>query len=93
MLRLEIEKLQAGHLDFEDISESHSLINDSFDLGEHTPESSQVKTPSKNFDKIWSVKLKRPSVDGKEYAQNGLKFHDDQDSHTNEVSMNLFISQ
>ncbi|XP_074303502.1 guanine nucleotide exchange factor SPIKE 1 isoform X4 [Silene latifolia] len=79
MLRLEIEKLHAGQPDFEDISESHSMINDSFDLGEHAPESSH-----KEFDKNRSMKSKQSFVDGKESAQNGLKFHDNKESYTDE---------
>ncbi|KAH9608212.1 hypothetical protein KSS87_016316 [Heliosperma pusillum] len=72
MLRLEIEKLHAGQPDFEDISESHSMINDSSDLGEHAPDSSH-----KDFDKTRSMKSKQSSVDG-------IKFHDNKDSYTNE---------
>ncbi|XP_074303496.1 guanine nucleotide exchange factor SPIKE 1 isoform X1 [Silene latifolia] len=85
MLRLEIEKLHAGQPDFEDISESHSMINDSFDLGEHAPESSH-----KEFDKNRSMKSKQSFVDGKESAQNGLKFHDNKESYTDELQFHAF---
>ncbi|KAL9243906.1 hypothetical protein vseg_017743 [Gypsophila vaccaria] len=70
MLKLEIEKLHAGIPDFEDISESQSMINGSFDLGEHTPD----------FDKTRSIRQKQSCVDRNESVQNGSNFHDDQNS-------------
>lgn len=85
MLRLEIEKLHAGNLDFENISESGSMTNESLDMGESIHDSSQV--PSNNLDRPLNTKSKQCFVDGKESARNGLKVHENQDSKTDEVSI------
>ncbi|KAL2934079.1 Guanine nucleotide exchange factor SPIKE 1 [Bienertia sinuspersici] len=82
MLRLEIEKLHAGHIDFENISESGSMGNGSFDMGESTLDSSQV--PSNSLDRSLSSKSKQCFVDGKDSARNGLKALENHDSQIDE---------
>ncbi|KNA12632.1 hypothetical protein SOVF_124320 [Spinacia oleracea] len=82
MLRLEIEKLHAGHLDFENISESGSMANESFDMGEGIHGLSQV--PGNDVDRCQSTRSKQCFADGKESARNGLKAHENQDFQTDE---------
>lgn len=84
MLRLEIEKLHAGHVDLESTSENGSMTNDSFDIGERIPDSSLTRIPSNAFDGSQSSKLRQSFVDGKDTARNGLKAHESLDSHADE---------
>lgn len=91
MLRLEIEKLHAGHLDFENISESGSMANESFDMGEGIHGLSQV--PGNDVDRCQSTRSKQCFADGNESARNGLKAHENQDFQTDEVSMPLSSSE
>lgn len=86
MLKLEIEKLHAGNLDFENVSESGSMTNESFDTGSNILDSSQIPN---NLDKSQNTKLKPHSTDGNESVRNGLKAHENQDSQIDEVSMPL----
>ncbi|CAO2824221.1 unnamed protein product [Amaranthus hypochondriacus] len=81
MLKLEIEKLHAGNLDFENVSESGSMTNESFDTGSNILDSSQIPN---NLDKSQNTKLKQHSTDGNESVRNGLKAHENQDSQIDE---------
>lgn len=72
VLRLEIEKLQAGPVDFENISESGSVIDDSVDTGDRTTDSPFRKCPSNGSDGSRTGDSKWNSFDGKEIHRNGL---------------------
>ncbi|XP_021714827.1 guanine nucleotide exchange factor SPIKE 1-like isoform X2 [Chenopodium quinoa] len=80
MLRLEIEKLHAGHLNFENGSESGSMTNESFDMGESIQDMSQE--PSNNVERSQSTRSKNCFADGKESARNGLKAYENHDSQS-----------
>lgn len=84
MLRLEIEKLQAGYVDFESISENGSIANDSFDMGEHIHDSSLMRVPSNGIDGSQNSKLRQSFVDGRETARNESKAHENLESHADE---------
>ena len=92
MLRLEIEKLHAGHFDLESMSENGSIVNDSFDMGERIRDSSLMRVPSNVIDGSQSSKLRQSFVDGKETARNGLKGHENLEFHADEVSMLSLLS-
>lgn len=64
VLRLEIEKLQAGPVDFENISESGSVTNDTVDIGDRLADSPFNGGP-RTGDSKWN------SPDGKEIQRNG----------------------
>ena len=85
MLRLEIEKLHAGHLNFENGSESGSMTNESFDMGESIQDISQE--PSNNVERSQSTRSKNCFADGKESARNGLKAYENHDSQSEVVSL------
>ncbi|KAG5531557.1 hypothetical protein RHGRI_026234 [Rhododendron griersonianum] len=72
VLRLEIEKLQAGPVDFENISESGSVTNDSVDTGDRTADGPFTKCPSNGSDGSRTGDSKWNSFDGKEIHRNGL---------------------
>ncbi|KAA8534720.1 hypothetical protein F0562_029838 [Nyssa sinensis] len=71
VLRLEIEKLQAGLLDFENISESGSVTNDSADPGDRFIDSMFTKCPSNGSDEPRNGNSKWNVSDGKEIHRNG----------------------
>lgn len=71
VLKLEIEKLQAGPVDFENGSESGSLANDSVDHGDQLADSRITKCPSNGSDGPRSVYSKLNFSEGKEMSQIG----------------------
>lgn len=71
VLRLEIEKLQAGHADLENISESGSVTNDSIDPGDRIADSTFTKCPSNGSDGPQNSNSKWNFFDGKEIPRNG----------------------
>ncbi|XP_057477966.1 guanine nucleotide exchange factor SPIKE 1 [Actinidia eriantha] len=69
-LRLEIEKLQAGPVDLENISESGSVTNDFVDNGDRLADSPFTKCPSNGSDGSRTGDSKWNSLDGKEIQRN-----------------------
>ncbi|KAI4319269.1 hypothetical protein MLD38_032891 [Melastoma candidum] len=69
VLRLEIEKHQNGHVEFENISENGSITNDSFDPGDIAVESTFSKSPSNGSDGVHGSNRRQHSFDGKELAE------------------------
>ncbi|GAB2285061.1 MAP kinase Spk1 [Dionaea muscipula] len=76
-LRLEIEKLHAGNLDLENVSEAGSMTNDSIDTGEVVADSSLKKLPSNGIDGRQNCSSKQN--DGNEVLNDGLKTHENRD--------------
>ncbi|XP_059634647.1 guanine nucleotide exchange factor SPIKE 1 isoform X2 [Cornus florida] len=75
VLRLEIEKLQAGLVDFENISESGSVTNDSVDPGDRFTDSTFTRCPSNGSDGPHNGDSKWNFIDGKEINRNGSVAH------------------
>ncbi|KAF6146495.1 hypothetical protein GIB67_037795, partial [Kingdonia uniflora] len=71
VLRLEIEKLQAGHIDTDNISESGSVTNDSIDAGEHFVNSAITKGISNGADGPQNGNSRWNFYDRKHVAKNG----------------------
>ncbi|KAJ4832808.1 MAP kinase Spk1 [Turnera subulata] len=70
VLRLEIEKHQTAHADFENVSESGSITNDSVDPGDPVHDSFLTKSPSNGFDGPQTSFSKGAVLDGKEVSGN-----------------------
>ncbi|GAB4842882.1 MAP kinase Spk1 [Ancistrocladus abbreviatus] len=85
-LRLEIEKLHAGHLDLENISEGGSMTNDSLDASEGATDATLMKQPGNGFDGPHNSNSRQRIPDGKELPRNGLKAHESQDLHVNDFN-------
>ncbi|GMG98861.1 hypothetical protein Nepgr_000701 [Nepenthes gracilis] len=84
-LRLEIEKLHAGHLDLENISDGGSVTNDSVDRGEGiAADPIFMKLPGNGFDGPQSGSSKKRVPDGKEFSRNGIDAHENQDVRVND---------
>ncbi|GAB2223448.1 hypothetical protein Droror1_Dr00017589 [Drosera rotundifolia] len=81
-LRLEIEKLHAGLLDLENVSEADSFTNDSIDIMEGAFESTMKKQPSSDTDGLHSGKSGQSN--GSQMLKNGLKNNEIQDLHAND---------
>lgn len=90
VLRLEIEKLQAGPVDFENISESGSVTNDSVDTGDRTADGPFTKCPSNGSDGSRTGDSKWNSFDGKEIHRNGLNAQSNPDISADDVSFAHF---
>lgn len=71
VLRLEIEKHQAGRTDLETISESGSVTNDSVDPGDRFSDSTFTKCPSNGSDGLQISNSKWSFLDGKDISRNG----------------------
>ncbi|XP_058079715.1 guanine nucleotide exchange factor SPIKE 1 isoform X2 [Magnolia sinica] len=74
VLKLEIEKLQAGHFDLDNISESGSVTNDSIDAGDRFTDATFTKCPSNGSDGPRNGNPKWNTVEGKEIRRNGSNF-------------------
>lgn len=68
---MEIEKHQTDQADFENISESGSVTNDSIDLGDRVTDSTFAKCPSNGSDGPLTSSSKWTSGDRKEVSGNG----------------------
>ena len=86
VLRLEIEKLQAGHADLENISESGSVTNDSIDPGDRIADSTFTKCPSTGSDGPQNSNSKWNFFDGKEIPRNGSNAFGYSDFNADDVS-------
>lgn len=89
-MRLEIDKLQAGQADLENISESGSVTNDSVDLGDRPTDSTLIKSLSNGADGPHNSKVKLNFHDEKGTPRNGTNPLGNLDFHANDVSTTLF---
>ncbi|XP_077235939.1 guanyl-nucleotide exchange factors;GTPase binding;GTP binding protein [Tasmannia lanceolata] len=71
VLRLEVEKLQMGHVDLDNISESGSVNNDSIDGGDRFAHPAFTKSLSNGSDGLRNGNHKWNVFDGKEVRGNG----------------------
>lgn len=70
VLKLEVEKIQIGHFDLDNMSESGSVTNDSVDAGDRTIDSTFSKSLSNGSDGPRGGNLKWNVVDGKDVRRN-----------------------
>lgn len=84
VLRLEIDKLQAGQADLENISESGSVTNDSVDLGDRPTDSTLIKCLSNGADGPHNSKVKLNFHDEKGTPRNGTNPLGNLDFHAND---------
>lgn len=71
VLKLEVEKVQIGHVDLDNISETGSITNDSVDAGDRIAETAFTKSLSNGSDGLRSGNIKW-NLDGKEVRRNGV---------------------
>ncbi|KAF8395538.1 hypothetical protein HHK36_019486 [Tetracentron sinense] len=72
VVRLEIERLQSGHVDMDAISENGSITNDSIDTGNQYADATFTKSHSNDSDGPRDCNSKWNSFDGKEVRRNSL---------------------
>lgn len=70
VLKLEVEKIQIGHFDLDNISESGSVTNDSVDAGDRIIDSAFSKSLSNGSDGPRGGNLKWNVADGKDARKN-----------------------
>ncbi|XP_068661725.1 guanine nucleotide exchange factor SPIKE 1-like isoform X1 [Aristolochia californica] len=71
VLRLEVEKQQASHVDLDSISENGSMTNDSIDAGDRLSDSALTKCLSNGSDGHQNANTKWNVVEGKEARKSG----------------------
>lgn len=91
ILRLEIEKLQAGHVDLENVSESGSVTNDSVDPGDRITDSMFTKCPSNGSDGPQNSNSKGNYFDAKEIPRNGSNALGYSDFNADDVRTEPFL--
>ncbi|KAL2461813.1 Guanine nucleotide exchange factor SPIKE 1 [Abeliophyllum distichum] len=84
ILRLEIEKLQAGIVDFEKALENKSINSYLVDHGNHSTDPTFTKSPSAGSDGPRNVDLESHSFDRNELDQNGSTIHGNPDIGAND---------
>ena len=87
VLRLEIEKLQASPVDFENVSESGSVTNDSVDPGDRLADSPSTKGPINGCDGPHTGDSKWNSLDGRDIQRNGSITQGNPDINAEDVSI------
>lgn len=85
VLRLEIEKLQAGPVDFENASEAGSMTNENVDHDDQFTDSRFAKSSSNGSDGPQSSNSKLNFFEGKEMPRNGSIAQGNPHANTDDV--------